>query len=175
MTIPEAERDQELSAKLKAEWPGILRWMIDGCLMWQRDGLNPPDVVKDATDSYLTGQDDLQQFIDDACVTGANQSDTSAHYGTAGPIGLKITTSSSGHNGVSAIDYRTRLHPRGESGKSGTRTIRGIRCIRENAKKMAAEVRKRAEEARAREAEAKARSAEDRAAGNAGDMDDIPF
>src|SRR5262249_10483492 len=36
VTIPEAERDPQLSEKLKAEWPGILRWMIDGCLMWQR-------------------------------------------------------------------------------------------------------------------------------------------
>jgi phage/plasmid-associated DNA primase len=79
VTIPEAERDQELSTKLKAEWPGILRWMIDGCLMWQRDGLNPPAVVTKATDSYLTGQDDLQQFIDDACVTGPNDSDSIEH------------------------------------------------------------------------------------------------
>ena len=33
--IPLAERDKELPDKLKPEWPGILRWMIDGCLDWQ--------------------------------------------------------------------------------------------------------------------------------------------
>ena len=35
----------------KAEWPGILQWMIEGCLAWQRDGLSPPAIVRDATDS----------------------------------------------------------------------------------------------------------------------------
>ena len=28
--------------KLKAEWPGILRWMIEGCLDWQANGLVRP-------------------------------------------------------------------------------------------------------------------------------------
>ena len=175
VTIPEAERDQQLSAKLRTEWPGILSWMIDGCLMWQRDGLNPPAVVKDATDSYLTGQDDLQQFIDDTCVVGANEFDTSAHLWDG------WTDWAEDHREFVGTQRRfsDRLQDKGfvpeKSGKSGTRTFRGIRCIRENAKKMTAEIRTRADEARAREAEAKARSAEDRAAGNAGDVDDIPF
>jgi putative DNA primase/helicase len=40
--IPPAERDPYLARKLKAEWPAILRWCIDGCLQWQRIGLAPP-------------------------------------------------------------------------------------------------------------------------------------
>ena len=42
--IPEDERDKDLPEKLRKEWPAILRWMIDGCIAWQRDGLNrrPP-------------------------------------------------------------------------------------------------------------------------------------
>src|SRR5258708_17389891 len=32
VTIPEGERDKDLGEKLKAEWPAILRWIIDGCL-----------------------------------------------------------------------------------------------------------------------------------------------
>ena len=39
VTIPPEERDGELTEKLKAEWPGILAWMIEGALMWQTDGL----------------------------------------------------------------------------------------------------------------------------------------
>ena len=31
--------DRELEHKLRAERPGILRWMIAGCLTWQRGGL----------------------------------------------------------------------------------------------------------------------------------------
>ena len=31
VTIPADERDVELVEKLKAEWPGILAWLIEGC------------------------------------------------------------------------------------------------------------------------------------------------
>jgi putative DNA primase/helicase len=39
ITIPPGERDPELTKRLKAEWPGILAWMIEGCLWWQEHGL----------------------------------------------------------------------------------------------------------------------------------------
>ena len=32
--------DLDLEMKLRAEWPMILRWMIDGCLDWQRNHSN---------------------------------------------------------------------------------------------------------------------------------------
>ena len=38
-------KDKELEAKLLKEAPGILRWMIEGCLDWQKNGLIQPDVV----------------------------------------------------------------------------------------------------------------------------------
>ena len=41
VTIPPAERDHDLADKLRAEWGGILQWAIDGCLEWQRLGLDP--------------------------------------------------------------------------------------------------------------------------------------
>jgi putative DNA primase/helicase len=60
--IPEEERDPQLADKLKAEWPAILRWIIDGCLEWRRDGLKVPDIVCQATDDYLADQDTLAQW-----------------------------------------------------------------------------------------------------------------
>jgi putative DNA primase/helicase len=39
VTIPPAARDPHLREKLRREWPGILAWMIEGCLEWQRTGL----------------------------------------------------------------------------------------------------------------------------------------
>jgi putative DNA primase/helicase len=54
VTIPEAERDKELPEKLKAEWPAILGWMMQGCLAWQREGLAPPGAVRAATDEFST-------------------------------------------------------------------------------------------------------------------------
>jgi putative DNA primase/helicase len=41
--IPPAERDPNLEAKLKTEWPGIMQWLIEGCLEWQSGAwLHPP-------------------------------------------------------------------------------------------------------------------------------------
>ena len=36
--------DKVLLEKLRPEWSGILRWMINGCLAWQREGLAPPEI-----------------------------------------------------------------------------------------------------------------------------------
>jgi putative DNA primase/helicase len=68
VTIPAEERDPELSNKLKTEWSAILRWAVDGCLAWQRDGLNPPNAVREATASYLAGEDTFELWRD-ACTT----------------------------------------------------------------------------------------------------------
>jgi putative DNA primase/helicase len=54
VTIPADERDGELTEKLKEEWPGILAWLIKGCLEWQREGLRPPRAVLEATEAYLS-------------------------------------------------------------------------------------------------------------------------
>jgi putative DNA primase/helicase len=65
--IAEDKRDKELADKLKAEWPGILAWMVEGCLRWQRHGLLVPDVVKAATDEYLATEDAISRWLDDCC------------------------------------------------------------------------------------------------------------
>jgi putative DNA primase/helicase len=49
VTIPSERRDPQFSDKLKDEWPGVLAWMIAGCLEWQRSGLAPPAAVTAAT------------------------------------------------------------------------------------------------------------------------------
>jgi putative DNA primase/helicase len=63
--IPPKERDPKLADKLKTEWPAILRWMVDGCLEWQRHGLNVPNIVRDATAEYLADQDTFGQWADE--------------------------------------------------------------------------------------------------------------
>jgi putative DNA primase/helicase len=67
VSIPPEERDEGLTEKLKAEWPGILAWMIEGCLDWQRAGLKPPQVVLTATAEYLESEDALTSWMDDRC------------------------------------------------------------------------------------------------------------
>lgn len=67
VTIPPNERDERLKEKLRDEWSGILRWMIDGCLGWQAEGLNAPDAVRNATAAYLEAEDALATWIDECC------------------------------------------------------------------------------------------------------------
>jgi putative DNA primase/helicase len=59
--------DPDLEEKLKAEWPAILRWMIDGCLDWQANRLVRPASVAVATDTYFHDQDLIGQWLDDEC------------------------------------------------------------------------------------------------------------
>ena len=60
-------KDRDLKNKLLAEGPGILAWMVRGCLDWQRIGLAQPDVVDDATSAYQASQDNISAFIRDCC------------------------------------------------------------------------------------------------------------
>jgi putative DNA primase/helicase len=75
--IPPEERDETLTDRLKAEWPGILAWMVQGCLEWQREDLAPPAVVKAATAEYLEAEDAMATWIDDKC-DRSSQSTTSS-------------------------------------------------------------------------------------------------
>jgi putative DNA primase/helicase len=67
VTIPANERDQDLQEKLEAELGGILAWAIEGCLAWQREGLNPPQAVLEATNEYLAEEDAVALWIEARC------------------------------------------------------------------------------------------------------------
>lgn len=59
------ERDPDLADKLRGEWPQILQWAIDGCLAWQREGLNPPAGIIEATNAYFAAEDVVTQWCDE--------------------------------------------------------------------------------------------------------------
>ena len=59
--------DLDLAEKFRSEWPGILRWAIDGCLTWQAHGLIRPDVVKQATERYFAEQDAVARWVEERC------------------------------------------------------------------------------------------------------------
>jgi putative DNA primase/helicase len=59
--------DRDLEAKLKGEWPKILRWMIDGCLDWQTYGLQRPASVTEATKAYFSEQDMFTTWLEERC------------------------------------------------------------------------------------------------------------
>ena len=70
VSIPESQQDKRLQEKLLAELPGILTWMVQGCLDWQKHGLGEPLTVQSATNEYRNEQDVVGQFIRERCVAG---------------------------------------------------------------------------------------------------------
>lgn len=65
--IPEDKVDKNLTHKLKAEMAGIFKWCIDGCLMWQREGLQMPAAVLKSVREYRREMDVISAFIEDKC------------------------------------------------------------------------------------------------------------
>ena len=79
MFKPETE-DKQLTKKLESEHPGILRWLIEGCLDWQEHGLVRPEVVTQATDDYFNEQDIVARWVEEHCDTSkAFFHDTTTH------------------------------------------------------------------------------------------------
>ena len=60
--------DRNLRDVLKGELNGILNWAIEGCLIWQREGLNPPPEVLLATEEYRKESDVIGRFQEDEIV-----------------------------------------------------------------------------------------------------------
>jgi putative DNA primase/helicase len=66
-TFTKAQQDPTLPEKLKKEYGGILNWILEGYADWKRQGLNPPESIKSATESYFDEMDVIQQFLEEEC------------------------------------------------------------------------------------------------------------
>jgi putative DNA primase/helicase len=127
VTIPAEERDLDLAEKLRAEWPGILRWAVEGCLAWQDRGLDPPAAVSDATTKYLDAEDRIAAWIEDRCDLGPARSDTA----TALFLDWKSWAEAGGEKPGSQKAFSEKLQTRPgiektREGKARTRTFKGI-------------------------------------------------
>jgi putative DNA primase/helicase len=58
----------DLDSQVIQEAPGILAWLIRGCLLWQQLGLKPPRTVTEATEDYRKNEDLMADFIDECCL-----------------------------------------------------------------------------------------------------------
>ena len=77
--IPPADQDKKLPEKIRAELPGVLAWVVAGCLEWQDQGLTPPEEVQKATKAYRAESDVLAGFLADCCKIGEAETE----YATA--------------------------------------------------------------------------------------------
>jgi putative DNA primase/helicase len=70
--IPEERFDKQLPEKLKAEWPAILRWAIEGAKRWYVEGLKRSQAVHEASRDYLEEEDTLGRWLEEACCLDPN-------------------------------------------------------------------------------------------------------
>lgn len=69
------EQDKNLKDKLrdKNELSGILNWCIEGLRLYREQGLEPPNTVRNATETYRTDSDKIGNFINECLAkTGKN-------------------------------------------------------------------------------------------------------
>jgi putative DNA primase/helicase len=120
--------DKELEQKLLPEWPGILRWMIDGALDWQKHGLIRPAAVRDATQEYFDNQDLFGQWIEEQCTLEPNNEWRSAYSGELFSAWAAYAKAA-GEPAGSKRSFSDQLKSRGcetKKGAHGARMIKGI-------------------------------------------------
>jgi len=68
VSIPPEEQDKNLMVRLEKELSGILNWALEGCRMWQKNGLGYPEEVEEATEGYRREMDVLAEFLEEHCI-----------------------------------------------------------------------------------------------------------
>ena len=64
-TFSDDDQDKDLGETLAGEAPGIIRWLVEGCLEWQQHGLAEPEAVIRETLAYRRAEDVLGRFASD--------------------------------------------------------------------------------------------------------------
>lgn len=64
----ERQRDPHMAAKLEDEDSGVLACLVQGCIDYLKNGLQPPEKVVAYTQEQRENFDDIGQFLADACI-----------------------------------------------------------------------------------------------------------
>lgn len=64
VNIPPDKVDKNLKYKLRKEAPQIMSWAVQGCILWQKEGLGEPQKVIDAVKEYKGEMDLLATFVE---------------------------------------------------------------------------------------------------------------
>lgn len=116
-------KDEHLPEKLKAEYPGILSWAIEGARKWAADGLHIPGAVVDSSKEYMSEQNDIELWAGECCNVGdglrAKSSDLYVSYAA-----WKLRN---GENAGSSKMFSQRLERKFTKGKSdGLMVFKGL-------------------------------------------------
>ena len=61
--VPKEKRNKSLIFELEEEMGAILHWAIDGCLKWQKEGLELPNAVNKSNEEYQEELDIITTFL----------------------------------------------------------------------------------------------------------------
>ena len=61
--VPKEKRNKSLIFELEEEMGAILHWAIDGCLKWQKEGLELPNAVNKSNEEYQEEMDIITTFL----------------------------------------------------------------------------------------------------------------
>jgi putative DNA primase/helicase len=127
VSIPKAEQDRDLLAKLLAESSGILNWALSGLADYRRAGLRPPVKVVAATADYREEQDWFARFIDEQCVR-----ERSANMLRLKDLFLRQVQWCKDANvrPLSEPRFRDQLKSKGFSWKAGAQNVRYVLGLR---------------------------------------------
>lgn len=135
VVIPEHERDPFLDAKLDNEAPGILRWLVEGCVGWYRAGcrIEKPQAVRDAAEAYSRDEDPVRTWaMDTNAVELRDDAETGA---TAAFEAYAVWCRAAGSEPMSRTAFGKRIGALGDLGVRKARdggnnvTYRGL-CLR---------------------------------------------
>jgi putative DNA primase/helicase len=65
-------KDKNLFSKLESENPGILNWAVEGCLKWQKTGLQEPELIVNSGKEYRANEDIIEEFLNSFTTRGDN-------------------------------------------------------------------------------------------------------
>lgn len=118
-----AKPDAQLMNKLRAEYPAVLRWMIDGCIDWSANGISIPDAVKEATSEYFEEQDLLGRFLAEKCICSPELQTSAAALFEV----FKAFAIANGEHPGTSTSFGSQLAQHGfKKKKSGTSVYLGI-------------------------------------------------
>ncbi len=145
-TIPPAEQDKKLPEKLRAELPGILRWVVEGCLEWRREGLKAPEEVRQATGQYRSEMDVIGAFLKDECeISPARKEPFTTLYGR-----YEAWCAEGGERAETRRQFNARLKERGgfearRSGPGGANEWYGLSLLKKENSGFAGKLKQRSE------------------------------
>lgn len=126
--IPPERQDPELKSELIAQEGGkILRWLVEGCIRYQVEGLGTTGAVETATERYRAEMDTIGEFIKDRCLVDGSATTAASEIFTEFTEWAK-------DNKVRLMDsrrFRHELTDRGfeEVRRNTGKVFRGIRVI----------------------------------------------